>query len=128
MANKHVKSTVKIHTKRLKDLAQGQIIALEQTAEALHTEVLTAKVMPFDTGTMQNDDTFVDYGESKNGKVSIVTNSPQARRLYYHPEYDFQTVNNPNAQGNWYEPWIDGKHKDFCKNAFKKIYKRVTGI
>ena len=34
--------------------------ALEQTAEALHTEVVQAQVMPFDTGHLQNEDaTFV---------------------------------------------------------------------
>lgn len=128
MANKYVKSKVKIYPRRIKTLTQGQIMALEQTAEALHTEVISAQVIPFDTGTMQNDDTFVDYSESKNGKVSLVTTSPQARRLYFHPEYNFQTVNNPNAQGNWYEPWIKGKYKNFCKSTFGKLYKKVTGV
>lgn len=128
MANKYVKSTIKLNPRRIKALTDGQRIALEQTAEALKTEVITAEVMPFDSGTMQNESTFVDDRESTQGKVSLVTSTPYARRLYYHPEYDFQKVNNAEAQGNWYEPWMTGKNKDFCKNAFKKIYKKVTGV
>lgn len=45
---------------KIKELDKRIQIALEQTAEALHTEVVNAEVMPFDVGTMQNDDTFVD--------------------------------------------------------------------
>lgn len=128
MANKYVKSTVKLNPRRIKELTDRQRIALEQTAEALKTEVIAAEVMPFDVGTMQNESTFVDDSESKQGKVSLVTNTPYARRLYYHPEYDFQTVNNAEAQGNWYEPWVSGKHKNFCKSAYGKLYKKVTGV
>ncbi|MEF9917682.1 MAG: hypothetical protein RR310_07280 [Eubacterium sp.] len=124
----HVKSTVKINARRMKELTQGHVIAMEQTAEALKTEVIAAEVMPFDVGTMQNESTFVDDSQSKQGKVSLVTSTPYARRMYYHPEYDFQTVNNVNAQGNWYEPWIKGKSKNFCKSTFKRLYKKVTGV
>ena len=34
--------------------------AAEQTIEALKTEVINAQVMPFNVGTMQNTNTFVD--------------------------------------------------------------------
>ena len=79
---------------KIKEFDKDIQTALEQTGEALHTEVVNAEVMPFDVGTMQNDDTFVDYSNSRYGAVSLITTSPQARRLYYHPEYDFQTINN----------------------------------
>ena len=35
---------------------------------------------------------------------------------------------NPNAQGNWLEPWISGKNKDFCKKAFAQFYKKEAGL
>ena len=86
-----VKSTVKLNMPRIKQLTQAAVTALEQTGEALHTEVVQAQVFPFDTGNLQNESTFVDYSKSKNGKVTLVSSTPYARRLYYHPEYNFQT-------------------------------------
>jgi hypothetical protein len=123
-----VKSTVTINTRRIKELTAAQIKALEMTAEALHTEVVQAQVMPRDTGHLQNDSTFVDYSDSKNGTVSLVSQTPYARRLYFHPEYNFQTTENPNAQGRWLEEWISGDKKDFCKDTFKALYKQIGGV
>ena len=45
-------SIIKINTHRLRELSQAQVTALEKTAEALHTEVVQAQVMPFDTGNL----------------------------------------------------------------------------
>lgn len=122
-----VKSTVKMNFPRIRQLEQAQITALEQTAEALHTEVVQAQVMPFDTGTLQNEGTFVDYSESRQGKVSIISNTPYARRLYFHPEYRFQTKENPNARGKWYSDWLPGgKKSDFAIDTYKRIYKGLV--
>lgn len=124
-----VTSTVKLNTGRMKQLSQAAVTALEMTAEALHTEVVQAQVMPFDTGHLQEDATFVDYSESQNGKVSLVSATPYARRLYYHPEYNFQKDENPNARGEWYEDWLPGGSRaDFVPEAFKKFYKKVGGV
>lgn len=121
-------STVIINQQRIRQLTRAQIQALEMTAEALHTEVVQAQVLPFDKGTLQNESTFVDYSNSSKGIVTLVSSTPYARRLYYHPEYDFKTHENENAKGKWYEDWIDGKKKDFCKKTFKKFYKRLGGV
>ena len=40
-------STVIINQQRIKQLTRAQIQALEMTAEALHTEVVQAQVIPF---------------------------------------------------------------------------------
>ena len=119
---------IKLDRGKLRRLDRAAVTALEQTGEALHTEVLTAQVMPFDIGTMQNESTFVDTSESAAGTVSLVTSTPYARRLYYHPEYNFRTVNNPDARGKWLEAWIDGDRKDFCTEAFKKLYRQGAGL
>ena len=125
---KKVTSTVKIYKSKIKLLTDAQIKALEKTGEALHNEVVQAQVMPRDTGNLQNTNTFVDYSDSKNGSVSIVSSTPYARRLYFHPEYNFSTVENPNAQGKWFEPWISGPEKDFCKKAYGIFYKQLGGV
>lgn len=124
----NVSSRIKINQFRIKNLSEATVKALEMTAEALHTEVVQAQVIPFDKGTLQNESTFVDYSNSKKGKVTLVSSTPYARRLYYHPEYNFKTDENPKAKGKWYEDWIDGKKKDYCKDTFKKFYKQEGGV
>ena len=62
-----VKSSVKMNFPRIKQLTQAAVTALEMTAEALHTEVVQAQVMPFDSGYLEEDATFVDYGDSRHG-------------------------------------------------------------
>lgn len=124
-----VKSTVKLNMPRIKQLSQAAVTALEMTGEALHTEVVQAQVMPFETGNLQNESTFVDYSESAQGKVTLVSSTPYARRLYYHPEYNFQTNENSNAQGEWYKDWLPGGSKaNFTSKAFKEFFKRVGGV
>lgn len=124
-----VKSSVKLNMPVIRKLTDSQVAALEQTAEALHTEVVQAQVLPFDTGNLQNESTFVDYSDSSKGKVSIVSSTPYARRLYFHPEYHFQKGENPNAKGKWYTDWLPGgSQADFAAKAYKEIYRRLTGI
>ena len=111
------------------DEEEAQVKALEQTAEALHTEVVQAQVVPRDTGNLQGEGMFVDYSESQNGVVTIVHDVPYARRLYFHPEYHFSKKENPNARGEWFEDWLpSGKNADFCREAYKAIYRRITGL
>lgn len=124
-----VNSKIKLNMPKIKQLTKAQITALEQTGEALHTEVVQAQVFPRDTGNLQNESTFVDYTNSSRGTVSIVSTAPYARRLYFHPEYNFKKDENPNARGEWYEDWLPGGAKaDFCKKAFKELYRRLAGL
>lgn len=124
-----VNSIINLNFPRIKQLTQAQSQALEQTAEALHTEVVQAQVFPFDTGNLQNESTFVDCSESSQGQVTLASTAPYARRVYFHPEYHFQTKENPNARGLWYEDWLPGGSKDqFCQKAYKEIYRRIAGL
>ena len=125
---KTVTSKIKLNAPKIKQLDRAAITSLEKTVSALHTEVVNAQVMPFKSGNMQNDNTYEDYSNSKQGKVSLNTSTPYARRMYFHPEYNFWKEENPNARGNWYEPWTTGKEKDFCKKAFSQFYKKEAGL
>lgn len=109
----------KINTSALKNINKDAIDSLTKTAMALKTDLQQSQTMPFDTGELQNNQTFVDDSESASGKVSVITDAPQARRLYFHPEYNFQKTKNPNAGGMWFEPYINGNKKDFVPNTFK---------
>lgn len=126
---KRVTSTVIVYPHKIKQLTNAHIRALELTAEALHKDVQQAQVMPFDSGHLQGTATTVDYSQSKSGTVTLVTQTPYARRLYFHPEYNFSKTVNPNAGGKWLEPWKKGGDKeDFCKNAFAYYFKQLGGV
>ena len=125
----NVNSIVKLNMATINQLCGAQITALEQTAEAMHTEVIQKQLMPFDTGNLQNESTFVDNSQSSSGKVSLVSSTPYARRLYFHPEYRFNKDENPNAKGEWYEDYVPGgKYDKFAQEAYKKIYRRIVGL
>lgn len=124
-----VNSVVKLNMPAIQQLTGAAVTALEQTAERLHGEVKDAQVVPMDTGNLTGEAFFCDYSESKNGKVTLVHSAPYARKLYYHPEYNFQTTYHENAKGKWFEDWEQGgKHEDFCREAFAEIYRKVAGI
>lgn len=123
-----VSSTIKLDEAKLKELTRQQYISLAQTADVLVTDLRDSQTMPFDTGNLQNDSTFVDDSQKEKGKVSIVSSTPYARRLYYHPEYNFRTTNNRNAGGKWFEPYISGNRTDFLKDTFAKLFKRNGGL
>ena len=96
-------------------------LALIETADATKSDLVQSQTMPMDSGALQNRSTFVDKSNSSKGIVSIVSDTPYARRLYYHPEYNFRTDKNSYAGGMWFQPYIDGNKKAFCQNAFKRI-------
>ena len=120
--------TVNIDKSKLKELVSASKTALYKTAELVLTDLRDSQVMPFESGDMQNSKTFVDDKEKDSGKVSIVTDAPQARKLYYHPEFNFSQEHNPNAKANWFDDYIDGNKKDFAVDTFKKLYKKEANL
>lgn len=135
-----VKTTFTINSMRIKELTDAAKIANVQTAELLHTEVLQAQVIPRDTGVLQNESTYVDKSNASNGIVAIVSSTPYARRLYFHPEYNFHRgvwfdkygdrhEGNIAAGGLWFSPWLPGGTKqDFVPKTFKRLYKRIARL
>ncbi|MEE1218597.1 MAG: hypothetical protein U0L20_01580 [Ruminococcus sp.] len=124
-----VNSSVNLNFKILKQLEDNAIKALENTADALLEEVKNAQVMPFETGNLQNENTFVDYSNSANGVISIVSDTPYARRLYFHPEFNYNRDENIAAGGKWFIPWQKGgTRENFCVEAFAEIYKRLCKL
>lgn len=113
----------KINLKNNAMVKQIAIQSLVETANAVKSDLKTSETMPYDTGELQNRSTFVDDSKKDSGKVSIVSDTPYARRLYMHPEYNFRKNKNKNASGEWFEPYINGNKKDFAKKKFAKIMK-----
>lgn len=124
----------------MKRLTAAAQVSLAQTAEAIHTNVVQSQVMPRDTGTLQNESTFVYTQDIANGKVELISSTPYVRRLYYHPEYNFHQSpwvddkgkrheGNANAKGRWlYDYLKDGKKRNFAPDTFAKLYKKNAGL
>lgn len=123
-----VKSTVVLNMLRLRQLDDAVVRALEKTGEALLSEIKNAEIIPYDIGAL-HDKTYLDKTDSNEGNVSIVSEGPYARRLYYHPEYNFQTYEHAFAQGKWFEPWLKGGiSEDFAKKAFAEILRKEGNL
>ncbi len=111
---------VKINHRNLAAIEDIAAQALVKTADAIKTDVQQSQTMPFKTGALQNRSTFVDKSQAKDFKVSIVSDTPYARRLYFHPEYNFSHDDNAKAGGKWFEPYITGEKQDFAQREFEK--------
>lgn len=126
-----VKST--INNKVLRRLNVDMCKALVETADAVKSDLVQSQTMPFGEsgkpkgylgGNLQNRSTFVDDSDLKKDVVYIVSDTPYARRLYFHPEYNFYKGANPNAGGLWFEPYITGRKKEFVSKTFAKLLKK----
>ena len=121
--NVQVTSRIELNYSVLNMLDNAQYEALAMTADATLTELRDRQTMPFDTGNLQNDSTFVD--DSQRDKVSIVSSTPYARRLYFHPEYNYRRGNNASAGGKWFESFLND---DFIATDYAKLLKQIGGL
>lgn len=103
--------------------------ALKQTADATLTAIREAGVMPRDTGNLQNDATEVIVsGTGGNQTISIVSSPIYAKRLYFHPEYNFNRTKNARAGGKWFEPWLTGSERTFIEETYAEMLRRNGGL
>ncbi len=116
---------VKMKKFQLLKLSKAQLQAFEMTAEALKTEIAQQEVTPKQTGALEAS-LRVETGKLNKGKLKITYDAPYARRLYYHPEYNFRTDKNRNAKGLWLDDLLTGANKDFVEDTYRKFYQHVT--
>ncbi len=101
--------------------------ALIDTAEAIKTDLVNSRTMPFASGTLQNDSTFVDTRRALKGVATITSDTPYARKVYFHPEFNFRKDDNPNAGGRWFDPYLTGDKKELPIKFFQKAMLRRNG-
>ena len=118
-----MKVDIKLNHKNIQGIIDKAEEALVDTADAVKSDLQLSKTMPFDKGILQNDSTFVDPKKKRLKKVAIVSDTPYARRLYFHPEYNFKKDKNPNAGGLWFETYISGDKKEVPRRIFIKMLK-----
>lgn len=119
-----MKVTSKINKAHL-DMMQGVFQRAQiKTVDALKTDVQNSQTMPFDKGTLQNESMHVDDSKVSSGKVSLVHSGPYARKLYFHPEFNFRQDHNSKAGGLWFEPYLTGSKKEIPQKLFEKFVKK----
>ncbi|MCM1468490.1 MAG: hypothetical protein NC086_10095 [Alistipes sp.] len=145
---RYVKSRVKLNSVKIKKLEEAAITALGMATDTVYTDLKNSQTIPFaettykeekdngkvvrrldHEGGMLNDSTFKDLSEVRQGKTYIVSSTPYARRLYYHPEYHFYKGEHKNAGGKWFAPYEEGGKKSHIMiEQFAKIFKRIAGV
>lgn len=116
------KVTIKLDRTKINTLINARNKALEQTTEAILSDIKTSAVVPKDSGELERSG-FVDLSKLDDGIASIIFDTPYARRLYWHPEYNFRHDKNINAQGKWMQSYIDGDNKEFVTDTYKHFFK-----
>lgn len=118
-----MKVTIKINQANIKKIQEAAIKALPDTLDAMVTEINNMQVVPKDIGSLE--ESVATGAENSEGYISY--NTPYARRLYYHPEYNFRQDKNPNAQGRWLDPFIHGEKKKWLTDTFGENLKKHSG-
>lgn len=123
----NIKVSLKLYPDKIKSLEKACKESLEQTGHATLTDIKTSQVVPKDTSTLENSG-FVDTTGISWGYLRIMFDTPYARRLYWHPEYNFRHDKNPNAKGLWMQDYEQGGEKeDYMKNVFTMFLKKNSG-
>lgn len=118
-----VKVTIKLDTAKISRLQAVSKQAFEMTVEAVLTDIKTSQVVPKDTGALEDS----AYTEIKNNVGMIIFDTPYARRMYWHPEYNFRHDKNPNAKGLWMEDYLTGEKKQWIIETYGKFLKQLSG-
>lgn len=79
---------------------------------------LSNEKAPFDQKTLIES----GINNTIKGSGEIKYDTPYARRLYYHPEYDFSKEKNPEAGAYWFE-----RMKQQYKDQILKGAKNIAG-
>ncbi|WP_283703430.1 hypothetical protein [Clostridium perfringens] len=119
------KVTIKLDRTKINTLINARNKALEEATEAMLSDIKTSAVVPQDTGELERSG-FVDLSKLDDGIASIIFDTPYARRLYWHPEYNFRQDKNINAQGKWMQSYIDGDNKEFVTDTYFKFLKMFS--
>lgn len=119
-----IKATVTIDNTKVKQLEDASYRALRRTAKALLDESKAMGVIPKNVGTLEESGYIEEFTLSV---YQIVFSTPYARRLYWHPEYNFRTDKNPNAKGLWMQDFIDGYKFSWVCETYVKFLKEEAG-
>ena len=119
---------VKINRDAIAQLNKAKKHALELTAEAMLSDIVSRGVVPKDTGELERSG-FVEDGHIDAKLIaSIVFDTPYARRWYFNlDEATFQHTKNADARDHWMDYYLDGEGKQWVQDTYAKFLKQESG-
>jgi hypothetical protein len=108
-----------IRTRGLSDRVQAALVRGE-TLAAERGMALAVDLSPMDIGTLIGAHQVVPAETPEEG-AAVVVDTPYAARLHEHPEYNFATDANPNAQGKWVETAMVENRKELGDIIRKEV-------
>ena len=117
-----VKATVTPNIENINKLVQAAQEAQKQATNAIKDDIIATQVTPKLTGNLEGTAS-VDVSNVENGETSISFDTPYARRMYFHSEYNFKQDKNANAQGLWMQSYINGDKQEMAADEFAKAFK-----
>lgn len=96
--------------------------ALLATADQIVGDVNSNQTVPKDTGALE--DSVMIKSDLSGKRVRISYNTPYARRLYFHPELNFNRALNINAGAGWLDTYKDGSGNEWVISTFSKMLER----
>ncbi|EFE46240.1 hypothetical protein HMPREF0863_01639 [Erysipelotrichaceae bacterium 5_2_54FAA] len=119
---------VKINRDAIAQLNKAKERALELTAEAMLSDIVSREVVPKDTGELERSG-FVEDGHIDAKLIaSIVFDTPYARRWYFNlDEATFQHTKNADARDHWMDYYLDGEGKQWVQDTYAKFLKQESG-
>lgn len=95
-------------------IVEGENLAAERGV------TLAVDLSPMDQGTLAGAHTVQPATDPEEGSA-VVVDTPYAARLHEHPEYNFSTDSNPNAQGKWVETAMLENRDELGEIIAKKV-------
>lgn len=119
---------VKINQEVVKKLNDAADRAMDLTAQAIITDIVTRGAVPKDTGTLErgSDEWKSGYVEKVNYMVyKIMYNTPYARRWYFN--LDSVKFKRPTSMDHWMDYYLDGEGKGWVIEKFVEFWKQESG-
>ena len=119
------KVKITLYPDKIKKLHEISQKAFELMVKEVLSDIRNSQVVPKNTGELERSG-FPDIDVQKM-VAKIVFDTPYARRLYWHPEYNYRQDKNQYAGGLWMQTYIDGEKKNFVKETYSKFLKQLGG-
>lgn len=115
-----VDATFEMNDEWLARFEKAALAALDKTAEALKSDLVLSGTMPKDTGALEGPATTVNRKWLPDGLILLASSTPYARKLFWHPEYNFRQDKNPKAGGRWFDVYLKGYARErFIPDTFE---------
>lgn len=119
---------VELYPDKIRKLQEISQKAFELTVNAVLTDIQQSQTVPKEHGDLERSGVIdIDVKAMVAHIIFGSTESPQARRLYWNPDYHFRYDKNPNAGGLWMQTYLDGEKKDFVKEEYGTFLKQLGG-